>query len=383
MPTLGLSLTLLIGSTTPRPVPPDLGEAVDSLEITYQDQGQSGFQIIFRVGRAEPSDSQDDPLLRGSQEQLLRPFNRVIATVMLNSGSRVILDGFITHHEYSPSLEPGESTLTIMGEDAGVMMDLEEKSVEHLELSDQAIVSKLINSYSKYGLTPKLSTPQWVEQPLKTERVPVQLGTDLAYIRELADRHGFVFYITPGSAVGSNVAYWGPPNRKATPASRPLTFNMGSYTNVESINFRYNALAAMKVQGSVQDRKTNQVQPISVTSSRRSPLSREPALTNQTQTRTMQFRQTARLQTQADAYAQAKLDQATDSVLVVQGELDTLTYGDLLQRGETVDLRGVGHSYDGRYFINEVTHRISQGEYKQRFTLSREGWETNIASVTV
>lgn len=382
MPTLGMNLTLLIGTTTPRPAPTLLSESVDSLEVTYRDQGRSGFQIVFRVGRAEPADAQDDPLLRGATEQLLQPFNRVIVTLSLNSQPRVLMDGIVTYHEFAPSLEPGESIFTITGEDVGVMMDLEEKSVEHLELDDKSIVEKILSSYTKYGLTPKLSTPQWTDRPLKTDRVPVQLSTDLDYIQELANRHGFVFYIKPGPSTGSNEAYWGPPNRKASPG-KPLTFNMGSFTNLESINFQYDALAVMKVQGEVQDRKTNQTQSVSVSSSRRSPLSAEPALTTQTYTRTAQFRQTARLATQATAYAQAMVDQSVDAAITATGELDTLTYGDFLQHGGTVDLRGVGQTYDGRYYINEVTHQIQQGAYKQRFRMTREGSGSTISSVTV
>jgi hypothetical protein len=377
------TITLLIGAHTPRPVPAALSEALDSLEVTYRDRSRSGFQLTFRVGRVRPSDLQDDPFLRGELEKLLLPFNRVIVTVGLNSRPpRVLLDGIITYQEFTPSTEPGDSTLTIMGEDVSVMMDLEEKSVEHLELDDQSIVESLIGSYAKYGLTPKLSKPQWTERPLKTERVPVQLGTDLDYIRELADRHGFVFYLMPGPGTGSNVAYWGPPDRKATP-SPPLTVNMGSWTNVESINFQYDALAVVKVKGQVQDRKSNQIQPVSSESSRRASLAAEPALTTQTRTRTVQFRQTARLQNQADAYTQAMVDRATDGVITARGELDSRTYGDLLQHGGTVDLRGAGHTYDGRYYVNEVTHTINGEGHKQRFTLTREGTGSTISSVTV
>lgn len=382
MPLGDLNLTFLIGASTPRPAPTALTEAVDSLIVSYRDQGRSGFQIVFRIGRATPSDLQDDPLLRGTEEQLLLPFNRVIVTLTMNSQPRVLLDGIITYQEFAPSLEIGESIFTITGEDVGVMMDLEEKSIEHPELDDQTIVQTLIGQYSKYGLVPKLTVPQWSERPLKTERIPVQLGTDLAYIQELADRHGFVFYIAPGIVAGQNIAYWGPPNRKATP-SKPLTFNMGSFTNVESINFQYDALAATKMSGRVQDRKTNQIQPVDQTSSRRSLLSREPAITTQTHLRTTQFRQSARLTTQASAYAQSMVDQSIDRVITATGELDTLTYGDLLQAGGTVDLRGVGYTYDGRYYVNEVTHEIRPGDYKQQFTMTREGTGTTLSSVTV
>ena len=38
-----------------------------------------------------------------------------------------------------------------------------------------------------------------------------------------------------------------------------------------------------------------------------------------------------------------------------------------------VGVRGVGNSYDGSYYVKQVTHRLKLGEYKQSFSLSREG----------
>jgi hypothetical protein len=38
-----------------------------------------------------------------------------------------------------------------------------------------------------------------------------------------------------------------------------------------------------------------------------------------------------------------------------------------------VGVRGVGTTYDGFYFVRRVTHAIKQGEYSQRFSLSRDG----------
>lgn len=373
-----LSLTLFIGQTTPRPVPTLLSEAVESLEIVQTDAGRSGFQIVFRVGRSQPADLQDDPVLTNS---LLQPFNRVIVTVTLDARVHVLMDGIITYLEFAPSLEPGDSLFTVTGEDVSVMMDLEEKSIEHPAQNEKDIVSKLIAAYSRYGLVPKLGTPAVSDRPQTTERVPVQLGTDLAYIQELADRYAFLFYVTPGPTVGQNTAYWGPPERKGTPL-KPLTVNMGSATNVESINFQYDALAVTQVAGQVQDRKTNQIQPVMQSSSTRTPLSRSAAI-NAAHIRTTQFRETARLKTYADARAQALLDRSTDRVLTVTGQLDTLVYGSLLERGKLVDVRGVGYTYDGAYYINQVVHSIREGEYKQRFQLSREGLETMVSRVNV
>jgi len=36
-------------------------------------------------------------------------------------------------------------------------------------------------------------------------------------------------------------------------------------------------------------------------------------------------------------------------------------------------VRGAGLAYDGMYYVNSVTHNIKRGEYKQNFSLSRDG----------
>jgi len=46
-----------------------------------------------------------------------------------------------------------------------------------------------------------------------------------------------------------------------------------------------------------------------------------------------------------------------------------------------VGLRGVGLSYDGLYYVQKVTHTIRAGDYKQKFSLTREGLGSTIAAV--
>jgi hypothetical protein len=75
----------------------------------------------------------------------------------------------------------------------------------------------------------------------------------------------------------------------------------------------------------------------------------------------------------SQVYAQAKVNQSNEDIVTVSGELDTVRYGDLLQLRGLVDLRGVGYTYDGTYYVKTVTHQIRKGDYKQNFTLTREG----------
>lgn len=368
---LGIHLTLLIGPTVPLPAPIFLSEALESAEVTHSDEGRSGFQLTFKVGRSGPADILDYNLL---SLPLLRPFNRVILVVTFNATPRVLMDGIITHQQLNPSNEPGGTKLTVTGEDVSVMMDMEEKNVEHPAQAEALIATLLILSYSQYGMLPKVIPPSSLDQPIPIERTPVQRGTDLSYLNEMAGRYSYVFYVAPGPLVGMNIGYWGPPERLGIP-QKALSVNMGPETNVESINFQYNSLAPTTVSGEVLDRQTSINLPIQTFISTRPPLVSQPALPmNFPNIRNSLLKNSSRLNfMQAFARAQAQTDKSTDGVVAASGELDALRYGNILQPRGLVGLRGAGYSYDGFYYVKRVSHKISLGEYKQSFSLTREG----------
>lgn len=383
----GINLTLRIGERQPEPAPRLFIEALQSVEVTHSDQGRSGFQMVFAIGRQGRPDLRDYQLI---QNPLLQPFNRVIITVTINMIPHLLIDGVITNQQLSPSIEPGQSTFTLTGEDVSAMMDLEERSIEHPQQNAQTIVEQLLSrpSYSQYRLIADVARPPIVDPPARRERIPVQQGTDLSYINNLAQRYAYVFYITPGPKSGTNTAYWGPPKRgQGNNPQRALTVNMGPFTNINSLSIQGNALAAMRVEGQLQDRQTNQIRPVVIDSSTRPSLARRsplgPGRRSQSHVRVTQFRETGRTMTQAQAQAQATVDRSTDDVITVSGELDTLRYGDLLQLRGLVGLRGVGYNFDGLYYVKSVTHNIRLGEYKQSFTITRNGVESNVQRLSV
>lgn len=368
MSILGTLLTVLIGQGAPLPAPLSLLESLESVEVTHNDTSRSGFQMLFRVGRTR-TDLLDYGLL---MNPLLQPFTRVVLLITFNALPQVVIDGIITHQQLDPGNEPGAATLTVTGEDVSVMMDLEERSTEHPAQPEALIALKLIASYAQYGLIPTVIPPPTIDIPLVTERIPVQQTTDLQYLQEMATRFGYVFYVAPGPAPLTNIAYWGPPPRLGVP-QRALSVNMGPNTNVTNINFQYNGLEPTLVEGQVQDRQTGQTMPVQTVTSTRLPLTSQPAAMTQSHVRRRQFRQSGLNTVQAFARAQGETDRSTDQVLTVTGELDAGLYEGILQPRGLVGLRGAGFSYDGFYYVKSVTHRIRKGAYTQRFTLTREG----------
>lgn len=304
---------------------------------------------------------------------LLENFNRVIIMISFGLMPTVLIDGIITHKQLNPSTEPGQSKLTVTGEDVSIMMDREEKSTTHPNQPDPVIVAKIIASYAKFGLVPTVIPPPSMDIPIEVNKVPSQQKTDLGYIQELATNYDYVFYVEPTEVPMINKAYWGPKEYTSLP-QKALTVNMGSFTNVTSINFQYSSLDSTMVMGSVQDPVLNMEIPVITTGSLRPPLSLFPDwLKNIGNSKTKQYRAKGGVNTiQAYAEAQATTDSSTDAVTAT-GEIDGLSYGDVLKARKLVGLRGVGFLHDGYYYVKNVTHKISNGEYKQSFTISREG----------
>jgi hypothetical protein len=59
--------------------------------------------------------------------------------------------------------------------------------------------------------------------------------------------------------------------------------------------------------------------------------------------------------------------------VTASGEVDAVRYGQAMRSRRLVGVAGAGASYNGNYYVKQVTHRIQRGQYKENFTLTREG----------
>jgi hypothetical protein len=76
----------------------------------------------------------------------------------------------------------------------------------------------------------------------------------------------------------------------------------------------------------------------------------------------------------------AKAAKSADA-LTANGSVDVLRYGKILKPRRLVGVRGAGAAFDGLYYITGVTHNIKRGEYKQNFTLARNGLLSTVPTV--
>ncbi|HYH79027.1 MAG TPA: hypothetical protein VEX86_04500 [Longimicrobium sp.] len=365
---LGVRLVMMVGDTVPLPAPYELVTAITSVQVTQEAEGNNGFQVTFRVAL----DSLVDFGLVASGA--LDPFKRVVIGVITGVVPEVLIDGIITHRQLTPADEPGASTLTVTGKDVSQMMDLEEKNEEYPNQPDFVIAARVIAGYAQYGMIP--ATMPTADVPIQLQRIPRQAETDYRFLKRMAERNGYVFYVEPVT-FGVNNAYWGPEIRAGIP--KPA-LTAGPYGNVKGIHFSHDGLSLVGSSGSFLEPISGTVLPIPpMPPLRVPPLALKPVMPR----RTTLARTTSKSNpAQATANVMSAQSSAPDP-LTASGEVDTARYGAVLRPRSLVGVRGAGLTHDGMWLVRKVTHTLNPvaGEYKQAFTLSREGTISSVPAV--
>ncbi len=357
---LGIRLILWVGETIPSPAPPEVLGALTEVVVTNDSEKGDGFKMTFTLGKDKAGDFS---ILNSGA---LDPFNVVSIGVLMGVIPEVLINGVITHHQIEPSNEPGLSTLTVMGTDMSIMLDMEDQNGKYENQPDFVIATGLLAKYAKYGIVPQ-PTPT-SDVPIMLQRIPRQCGTDSKFLQRMAKRNGFVFYMEPVT-FGVNKAYWGPESRVGMPQPA-MSINLGEFTNVKYLKFSNDALSLVDSEGSFVETTTKMSLPIpQLPSLKVPPLSRSPAKARR---KTIQRETANRNPAQAATAAVAASTNAPDPVKG-EGELDTIKYGHVLRARGLVEVRGAGLSYNGTYCVKSVTHNIRKGEYTQQFSLSRDG----------
>jgi hypothetical protein len=369
-----LYLSLLAGPVEALPVPKPLIDALTSVEVTESATGRSGFQLTFTL--ANDSILQTFLLLSSGTSI---PVLRVILVATFGGLPQVIMDGIIQHHEVVPDAMQGSAQLIVSGEDLSSLMDLIDFSgLPYPGMSSDIRVLTILGRYAAFGIVPEVIPVLVPDIPVPVEQTPSQKKTDLAYIQQLAKEVGYVFYITPGPVPGMNQAYWGPQIRIGIPQPS-LNVNMDSWTNVESLSFRYQPQSSITPVVFIQDSTTNAVIPILIPSV--TPFNPPLGIVVPTPQKFEPMTETAKL-TPGLALMQG-IARAVETADVVSGTgtLDVLRYGQILRARSLVGVRGAGPAFDGMHYVDSTTHKIKPGEYKQSFVLKRNALTSNLPLV--
>jgi hypothetical protein len=370
----GVNLTLMIGPAVPIPVSKDVLDALTSIEVTSNTEGASVFQLSFAINKNSPLLTL---FLLGGGVPI--PLVRVVIYVTINGSTEVLIDGVMTDHQLTPGSGGQSPVLTITGEDLSRVMDyIDFTGLPYPCMPPEARVLLILAKYAVFGVIPMVIPSIMLDVPIPIDRIPVQQGKDLAYVKKLADDVGYVFYVAPGPTPGTSIAYWGPDIKVGSPQPA-LNVDMDAQTNVDSLSFSFNSDAGTLPFVFIQEQYSKVPIPIPIPdiTPLNPPLGLIPPIPKQFPI----IEATAKLSPiQAVLIGLAKAAKKADAVTGT-GSLDVLRYGRVLKSRGLVGVRGVGNAFDGLYYVKQVKHSIKRGSYKQNFTLARNGLLSTLPQV--
>jgi hypothetical protein len=364
----GIQLTLLIGPIVPIPVPRVVLDALESVEVRTATGAASGFRLTFQI-TAKSELNTIFLIAAGTNTTLGTPPLRVLLVVTLNGTPQPLFDGVMTSVDVQAGTQGAPGTLTVTGEDVSKVMDMQDFSgLPFPAMPIEARVALLCAKYAPLGLIPLPIPIVFPDVQIPIDKIPAQKGTDLAYIQELARQVGYVFYVEPGPAVGTNIAYFGPEIKVGVPQPA-LNVDMDTLTNVESLSFSFDPTKGVLPIVFIQNQLTRAPIPIPVP--KINPLQPPLGVLPTPISNLTILKDTAKLNPmQALSRGLAEAAKSQDAVSG-SGSLDVLRYGRMLKARGLVGVRGAGVAYDGLYYVQSVTSNLKRGEFKQSFNLTR------------
>lgn len=341
-----------------REAPPEVVAAVQRLEVEEHASLASIMRLTFTMAVAEGGGRWtivDDDLFPRLAE----------VSLSIKSGSadpEPILTGYVIEARATFGEEPNASTLDVLAMDASVLMNLEEKVKAWPSVADSDIASSI---FGDYDLTPVVDTSQPTRQ--EDDVLPIQRGTDMQFLRWLAERNGYDLFIASG-ANGVEGHFHAP--KIDDPPQGVLTVGFGAASNVPKLTVTHEALRpttakAEQLAIESQEAQSGEAEKVSL-----ADLGGKSVLAADRQRATLVARtglvDTADLQT----YAQAVVDRSSWAIRA-DGELATDHYDGVLRARKPVAVRGVGRTLSGTYVVERVLSAFTADGFTQQFTLRR------------
>lgn len=368
---LGIRATLLLGKgPVVLPAPLDAMSAIEEIEVLQATTETSGFKLTLLAGREGPLGLMGPPFV---DDPRMQRGARVVVTVWTGITPTPIFDGIVTMTQYIPGTGEGEGRHILLGRDLSWVMDREQHRVQHPALDETATTYAIAAQYATYGLVPVVIPPVVIDPPIPLDRVPQQTGTDLAYLRKLACRHGYKVFVEPGPAPGVSQLYFGPVPRPGLP-QKAISVNLGPISDAYDVTVQHNGETLTATRARVHDRATGQVVPLEIPTATTTPQSAlSDALTQIGNMRTEELETSGYNAAQVLARLMARTNQTAETVVKVTGTIDTARYNAVLKPWHAVEIRGLGMIYNGQYTVSEVRHLLRPGSYQQSFALQRDG----------
>jgi phage protein D len=285
--------------------------------------------------------------------------------VMVDMMPAFLVSGPVTRHEIAIANGGSGATLVVSGGDKSIAMDREDKAKVWNNVTDSLAVASVL---ADYQIVPDVSMTSTFHSEFT--RSLVQRESDLRFVRRLARRNGFWFWIT-SEAPGVDIGHF----KRFAPGGSPdaeLAIN-ASPSNVDRVSIEFDSerpsSAALK-QIKVSDKSTMQA------TVQRSPLT---GLAAKGLADIVSSTRSAHIAVATDDAGD--LNARAEAMLIEHGwfvsarvvaRLSVLKK--VVRAHSLVALNGVGKRHSGSYVVSRVTHDITPADHVMTIDLIRNGW---------
>jgi phage protein D len=342
----------------------DFYTQMTSLEVEDNIDLPAAFQLQLPVSRkpgGELTFVDDDPF---------QPFASFAVVINVEGQDpECIFDGFVLSHKLHMETGTTNATLQVWGQDASVLLNLEEKVKEWVDATDAKVANTIFDDHG-IGAAPENLSDESPSHP-ESGHTLMQRGTDIQFLRRLAKRTGKFVRVTCADQPGERTGYFAKPSLDASPVLK-LILNDPDNWNLNALDIDWDIMRPSTVKA----RQTlfNDETPDGVTGDATD--SGLPALDQRDLAAFAGRPVTVLLAAPVDDAGE--LLQRSRAVLRdagwfvhCEGETDIARLNQVIRAGTIVEIAGIGSVHSGKYLVWSVRHTITQDAHKMRFVLAR------------
>ncbi len=259
------------------------------------------------------------------------------------------------------------SSVEVEGYDSGILMDRVDKSVVWKDVTDSDAVRSIL---SEYGLTADVETT--AAGHFEAKHTLVQRSTDLQFLRKLARRNGFLFWITCDDLGLETAHFKKPPLEDTSPLS--LAINLDSPA-LESFEARWDIEKPTSVVGRQLDLSTKNVIDGAASDHPLADLGDASLAAVAPDERSIHV--VPPVDDSGDLTGRSA-GVLTETSWFVSASCATTPQraGGIIRAHGMVAIAGAGRRHSGRYFVSGVRHTITADSHTMALELLRNAWST-------
>lgn len=257
------------------------------------------------------------------------------------------------------------SWLEVSGSDTSIVMDREAKSVVWSDIKDSDAASSLLSGYGyAVDVEPTGSSHSEMKHTL------LQRDSDLRFVRRLARRNGYLFWVSCDMDGNETAHFKRPPLDDSPDVS--LIINLDG-PNVDELSITWDVERPTSIEGLQLDLQTIEVMDGSRAATPQTILGADSLQAISGDTRSV--------------YLSAPVDDTGDLVARSEGALIEADWflqancrtalsrvGVVVRPHTVVEVRGAGSRHSGLYFVTGVNHTIDRVSHGMEIEMVRNGW---------